>query len=94
MIINENTGVFYFLMKREFIWKDFEILKIFEIKNMILFRLNSCVYKIFSKTFIKGSRIESIEDNKKQYKKFLEEFWKKTNILREIFKNQLKWGLN
>ena len=35
-----KNWITFFLMNREFVWKDFEILKIFHIKNMILFRLN------------------------------------------------------
>ena len=44
-----------------------------------------CVYKRSSKPVMKGSRVESIEDARKEYKKLLEEGWKKTNI----FKNYL-----
>ena len=39
-----------------------------------------CVYKRSSKPVMKGSRVESIEDARKEYKKLLEEGWKKTNI--------------
>ena len=53
-------------MKREFVWKDFELLKIFIEKEYDFIQIEySCVYKISSKTFYKGSRIESIEDAKK-----------------------------
>ena len=41
-----------------------------------------CVYKRSSKPVMKGSRVESIEDARKEYKKLLEEGWKKTNIFR------------
>ena len=44
-----------------------------------------CVYKISSKTVMKGSRVESIEDARKEYKKLLEEGWKKTSIFRSYF---------
>ena len=41
-----------------------------------------CVYKRSSKPVMKGSRVESIEDARKEYKKLLEEGWKKTNIFK------------
>ena len=41
-----------------------------------------CVYKRSSKPVMKGSRVESIEDARKEYKELLEEGWKKTNIFR------------
>ena len=45
----------------------------------------ACVYKRSSKPIIKGSRVESIEDARREYKKLLEEGWKKTSM----FKNYL-----
>ena len=36
-----------------------------------------CVFKRSSKPVIKGSRVESIEEARKEYKKLLEEGWKK-----------------
>ena len=44
-----------------------------------------CVYKRASKPVMKGSRVEYIEDARKEYKKLLLEGWKKTSI----FKNYL-----
>tara|TARA_Y100000589_G_scaffold163572_1_gene155469 strand:+ start:193 stop:444 length:252 start_codon:yes stop_codon:yes gene_type:complete len=44
-----------------------------------------CVYKSSSKPVYKGSRIESVEDARKEYKKLLEEGWKKTNIFKNYF---------
>ena len=41
-----------------------------------------CVYKRSSKPVMKGSRVESIEDARKEYKELLEDGWKKTNIFR------------
>ena len=41
-----------------------------------------CVYKRGSKPIMKGSRVESIEDARKEYKELLEEGWKKTNIFK------------
>ena len=45
----------------------------------------ACVYKRASKPVIKGSRVESIEDARKEYKKLLECGWKKTNIFKSYF---------
>ena len=44
-----------------------------------------CVYKRNSKPVMKGSRVESIEDARKEYKKLLEEGWKKTSIFKSYF---------
>ena len=41
-----------------------------------------CVYKKSSKPVMKGSRVESIEDARKEYKELLEEGWQKTNIFK------------
>ena len=39
-----------------------------------------CVYKRRSKPVMKGSRVETIESARKEYKELLEEGWKKTSI--------------
>ena len=39
-----------------------------------------CVYKRCSKPVMKGSRIETIDAARKEYKELLEEGWKKTSI--------------
>ena len=44
-----------------------------------------CVYKRASKPVMKGSRVETIENARKEYKQLLEEGWKKTNIFRSYF---------
>jgi len=44
-----------------------------------------CVYKSSSKPVYKGSRIESLEDARKEYQKLLEEGWIKTNIFKTYF---------
>ena len=44
-----------------------------------------CVYKKSSKPVMKGSRVETIENARKEYKKLLEEGWKKTFIFRSYF---------
>ena len=41
-----------------------------------------CVYKRHSKPVMKGSRVESIEDARNEYKKLLEEGWEKTSIFK------------
>tara|TARA_A100000164_G_C21826147_1_gene732916 strand:+ start:67 stop:315 length:249 start_codon:yes stop_codon:yes gene_type:complete len=45
----------------------------------------ACVYKRSSKPVIKGSRVESIEDARKEYKHLLEDGWKKTTIFKSYF---------
>ena len=45
----------------------------------------ACVYKRSSIPVIKGSRVESIEDARKEYKLLLEEGWKKTSIFKSYF---------
>ena len=44
-----------------------------------------CVYKRSSKPVMKGSRVETIEEARKEYKKLLEEGWRKTNIYNSYF---------
>ena len=44
-----------------------------------------CVYKRSSKPVMKGSRKETIENARKEYKHLLEEGWKKTSIFRSYF---------
>ncbi|MBO8220736.1 DUF1651 domain-containing protein [Prochlorococcus marinus] len=44
-----------------------------------------CVYKRSSKAVMKGSRVETIENARKEYKQLLEEGWKKTSIFRSYF---------
>ena len=43
------------------------------------------VYKRSSKPVMKGSRVETIENARKEYKQLLEEGWKKTSIFRNYF---------
>ena len=43
------------------------------------------LYKRSSKPVMKGSRVESIEIARKEYKQLLEEGWKKTSIFRNYF---------
>ena len=44
-----------------------------------------CVYKSISKPVMKGSRVETIEGARKEYKKLLEEGWRKTSIYNSYF---------
>ena len=44
-----------------------------------------CVHKRSSKPIMKGSRVETIEAARKEYKQLLEEGWKKTSIFRSNF---------
>ena len=49
-----------------------------------------CVYKRSSKPVMKGSRVETIEAARKEYKKLLDEGWKKTYLIKSYIyvKNQ------
>ena len=44
-----------------------------------------CIYKRSSKPVMKGSRVESVEAAREEYKKLLEEGWKKTSIFNSYF---------
>ena len=44
-----------------------------------------CVYKRSSKPVMKGSRVETIENARNEYKQLLEEGWKKTSIFRGYY---------
>ena len=58
-----------------------------KISSMISLILISygCVFKRSSKPAMKGSRVESIEEARKEYKKLLEEGWKKTYRFNSFF---------
>ena len=43
------------------------------------------VYKRSSKPVMKGSRVETIENARKEYAELLKEGWKKTSIFRSYF---------
>jgi len=47
-----------------------------------------CVYKRSSKPVIKGSRVETIESARKEYKQLLEEGWRKTSIFKSYLKKK------
>ena len=44
-----------------------------------------CVYKRQSKPVMQGSRVETVEAARKEYKQLLDEGWKKTSIFRSYF---------
>ena len=44
-----------------------------------------CVYKRNSKPVMKGSRVETIEAARKEYKELLEDGWKKTTIFNSYY---------
>ena len=44
-----------------------------------------CVYKRSSKPVMKGSKVETIEKARKEYRELLEEGWKKTSIFNSYF---------
>ncbi len=44
-----------------------------------------CVYKRNSKPVLKGSRVETIEAARKEYKELLEDGWKKTFIFNSYY---------
>ena len=44
-----------------------------------------CVYKRSSKLVMKGSRVETVEAARKEYKELLNEGWKKTSIFNSYF---------
>ena len=44
-----------------------------------------CVYNRSSKPVMKGSRVETIEEARKEYKQLLEEGWRKTSIYNSYF---------
>ena len=49
-----------------------------------------CLYKRSSKPVMKGSRVESTEDPRKEYKKLFKQGWSKKSMKNSIFKSYLK----
>ena len=47
--------------------------------------VKEAILAILGELVLKGSRVESIEDARKEYKKLLEEGWKKTSIFKSYF---------
>ena len=52
-----------------------------------------CVFKRSSKPVMKGSRIESIEEARKEYKKLLDEGWEKTYSFKSFKKKMVNMYL-
>ena len=77
-LINKNRDRIKIFKPFEDVSKSFPTVDSMEIQY-------ACVYKRSSKPVIKGSRVESIEDARKEYKQLLEEGWKKTYIFRSYF---------
>ena len=81
-----EANALFFMKKFNFIHKSKSRIKVFEpfddssknpsIINAILISYG-CVLKRSSKPVMKGSRVESIEEARKEYKKLLKEGWKK-----------------
>ena len=44
-----------------------------------------CIYKRSSKPVMKGSRVETMKNARKEYAELLKEGWKKTSIFRSYF---------
>jgi len=44
-----------------------------------------CIYKRSSEPVMKGSRVETIEEARKEYKKLLDGGWRKTSIYNSYF---------
>ena len=58
---------------------------------MILFRLNIVVFiKFLVRLFIKGAELNPQKMPENNIKKFLDEFWKKTNIFKRIFQKSIE----
>ena len=77
-LINKQRNRIKIFKPFEYISKPSLTIKAMEIRY-------ACVYKRSSKPVIKGSRVESIEDARKEYKRLLEEGWRKTSIFKSYF---------
>ena len=89
-----EANALFFMEKFTLINKARSRIKVFEpfedssnnpsMNNAILISYG-CVFKRSSKPVMKGSRVESIEEARNEYKKLLEEGWKKTSIFNSYF---------
>ena len=89
-----EANALFFMEKFTLINKSRSRIKVFEpfddssknpsIINTILISYCS-VLKLSSKTIMEGSRLESIEEARNEYKKLLEEGWKKTYRYNSFF---------
>ena len=65
-------------------WSRIKVIEPYEDNSKNSFMVNvilisyGCVFKRSSKPVMKGSRVESIEEARNEYKKLLEEGWEKT----------------
>ena len=66
------------------VFEPFDSSKNPSINNAILISFG-CLLKRSSKPVMKGSRVESIEEARNEYKKLLEEGWKKTYRFNSFF---------
>ena len=90
-----EANALFFMKKFNLINKARSMIKVFEpfedssknfpMVNAILISFG-CVFKRSGKPVMKGSRVESIEEAKKEYKKLLEEGWEKTYRFNSFFK--------
>jgi len=90
-----EANALFFMEKFTLINKARSRIKVFEpfenssknssMNNAILISYG-CIFKRSSNPVIKGSRIESIEETRKEYKKLLEEGWEKTYRFNSFFK--------
>ena len=80
--------------KFTFINKDRSRIKVFELFEDVskpspsinaMMISYGCVYKRSSNPVMKGSRVETIKEARREYKKLLQEGWKKTSIFRSYF---------
>ena len=89
-----EANALFFMEKFSLINKTRSRIKVFEpfedssrnsfMVNAILISYG-CVFKRSSKPVMKGSRVESIEEARNEYKKLLEEGWKKTYRFNSFF---------
>ena len=80
MFVNKNRNRIKIFNPFEDITKPSPIIDAMEISY-------ECLYKRSSKPVMKDSRVESVEDSRKEYRQLLEEGWMKTNIFKSNFTN-------
>ena len=94
-----EANALFFMEKFTLINKSRSRIKVFEpfddssknpsMINAILISYG-CVFKRSSKPVMKGSRVESIEEARKEYKKLLEEGWRKTYRFISFYKKNFE----
>ena len=84
--MNEKIKNFFLLIKRELVWKDFEIFKIFHIKKIILLRLNMVVFiKVLVRLFIKRAELNPYKMPKKNITTSEKSVWRKQIFFKRNF---------